>query len=208
MEFTFFGQPIPLRLPAVTSPDDQRLLQPCLLPGERLLWVGGPRRGIRLRWADLLLIPLSLIWGGIAIAWNAIVWTHGAPPGFALFGLPFLAIGLYLIFGRFVHDAMLRASLVYAVTDGRIIVLRTRFGRRLQSAEIGHLPTLQLDERGDGRGTVRFDSEPPYAAFWRGAGFGLWTPTIGKRLSFDDIESPRLVYDLVRREIDGRRRVG
>jgi hypothetical protein len=185
--------------------DDQRLLQPSLLPGERPLWTGRPQRGLKLRWSDLYLIPFSLLWGGFAIFWNVMVWTTDAPFFFALWGLPFLAVGLYLIAGRFLHDALLRSSLLYAVTNRRVIVLRTRFGRGLRSAELGHLPVLELDEHAGGRGTVRFDVDPVQQAFGRSSGWGAWTPAAGKRLIFERIERPRLVYDLIRRETDRRR---
>ncbi|MET1113257.1 MAG: hypothetical protein ABWX67_17195 [Allosphingosinicella sp.] len=185
--------------------DDQRQLQPSLLPGERPLWTGRPPRGLRLRWADLYLIPFSLLWGGFAIFWNVMVWTTGAPFFFALFGLPFLIAGLYLIAGRFLHDAWLRSSLLYAVTDRRVIVLRSRFGRGLSSADLGYLPALEFDEHPGGRGTLRFNTEPPPPFFARSAGWSLWAPSIGKSLIFDRIERPRLVYDLIRRETERRR---
>jgi hypothetical protein len=185
--------------------DDQRLLQPSLLPGERPLWTGRPQLGIRLRWADLYLIPFSLLWGGFAIFWNVLVWTTGAPVFFTLFGLPFLVAGLYLIAGRFLHDALLRSSLLYAVTNRRVIVLRTRFRRRLRSAELGYLPTLEFDEHPGGRGTLRFTVDPVPPVFARSGGWGTWAPASGKGLVFDRIEQPRPVYDLIRRETDRRR---
>lgn len=86
--------------------------QPYLLPGERVLWTGRPKQGIALHASDTFLIPFSLLWTGFALLWNVGVWTM---PGanevdwsFRLFGLMFLVIGLYFVFGRFVHDAAIR----------------------------------------------------------------------------------------------------
>src|SRR5207244_7249306 len=97
----------------------ESILSPQLDSGERLLWSGQPRGGIRLRGQDALLIPLSLLWGGFAIFWEFMALTAATKaPGpvavvFPVFGLPFVVIGLYLIFGRFIVDAKVRARTSY-----------------------------------------------------------------------------------------------
>jgi hypothetical protein len=67
----------------------------------------------------------------------------GAPVFFVLFGLPFVAMGLYLIFGRFVQRRLVKQRTWYAVTVRRVLVLeRRRSGDDLQAAFIDSLPAV------------------------------------------------------------------
>ena len=177
--------------------------RPYLLAGERVLWSGQPKQGLSLGSRDALLIPFSLMWGGFAIFWNAAVWLgpFGAegdtpPLFFRLWGLPFLAIGLYLILGRFFHDAWLRKRLAYAVTDQRIVILR---GNKITSLDIARLPRLQLSENGDGTGTLAFEASGPLG-FGRMKGFGPWIPALNSSAEFFRIPGARSVYELIRKQ--------
>jgi hypothetical protein len=188
----------------MVDPEEQALWRPWLLPSERLLWSGRPARGLVLGRHDLLLIPFSLLWGGFAIFWNVLVWAGGAPLFFSLWGLPFLAVGLYLIIGRFFHDAAIRAATLYGVTDRRLLILRTRWGRGLRSQEIGSVAALDMQEYAGGRGTLTFEPAPssPFAS----ARAGEWVPAASRIFRFYRIEQPRLVHERVSKEIEGRRR--
>ena len=93
-----------------------------LTKGESLKWSGVPRQGLVFRPSDALMVPFSVFWAGFAVFWEASVLKDGAPTFFALWGIPFVLMGLYITVGRFFHDAMRRAKIEYGVTDQRIII--------------------------------------------------------------------------------------
>lgn len=79
----------------------ERQLAPYLLPGETLLWTGRPDPAKHVGASDILAVPFSVLWCGFAIFWT-ISAVAGTSPRCALFGLPFVVLGLYFVFGRFV----------------------------------------------------------------------------------------------------------
>lgn len=76
-------------------------IQKYLESGEEALWTGQPHQGLMFHAGDILLIPLSLFWGGGVLYWEYMALTTGAPLFFVLWGIPFLLVGIYLVVGRF-----------------------------------------------------------------------------------------------------------
>ena len=166
-----------------------------LASGERLLWSGRPQQGVVFRRTDLFLVPFSLLWCGFAVFWEATVLTSKAPLLFRLWGIPFVLVGLYMVFGRFVVEASQRGKTVYGLTDQNVIIvsgLRTRNVKRLN---LRTLSDVSLEERTERRGTITFGPTPPsYAWFGGGSWPGMGRTTVP---SFDLIENARVVYDLI-----------
>ncbi len=180
------------------------LLRPYLLPGERLLWSGQPKQGLALSASDALLIPFSLLWGGFAIFWNVGVWSfpdtgEGGPNWlFRLWGLPFLVAGVYLIIGRFIHDAALRKNAAYGVTDQRVLLIGGLSSTKLSSLDIRRLPKLDLTEHRDGTGTIAFEGGG--SMLWSAGGFGHWTPALSSAKRFYRISKARDAYQIIRNQ--------
>ncbi len=129
-------------------------LRPELLPGEILVWVGQPRKGIFLKKSDAVMIPFSIMWGGFAIFWEAMVIMSGGPFFFKLWGIPFVLVGLYLIFGRFFYDAFVRSQTLYGMTKDRIIIKSGLRFRSVKSFDIRQLGELSVERKSDGSGTI------------------------------------------------------
>ena len=74
-----------------------------LLASESVLWSGRPGQGWLLTAQDIVVIPSSLFWGGMAMFAFGFNMTRGAPAAFVLMAVPFLLVGLHLFVGRFVR---------------------------------------------------------------------------------------------------------
>jgi len=112
-----------------------------------------------------------------------------------LWGIPFILIGLYIVFGRFIVDALNRRRTFYGVTSERIIIVNGLFSQRTKSLNLRTLSDISLSERGDGRGTITFGPTHP---------MGRWTPAGWPGTSqymapaFDMIDRAKEIYDLIR----------
>lgn len=123
-----------------------------LLRNETLLWTGHPNPFSLFTSMDLFLVPFSLMWGGFAIVWEASVVGNGAPSLFTLWGIPFIVVGQYLIWGRFLHKYLRRRQTYYAITDRRALILSNFFRASLTSFLLHQMSSLHWRGR-----TILFD---------------------------------------------------
>ena len=164
-------------------------------PGERLVWQGRPDRKLFvLRKSDIFLIPFSLMWGGFAIFWEISVLSTPDPLPFALFGLPFVAIGLYIMFGRFLVDAYVRHNTDYALTNKRAIIATTAFGTKIRSKPIG--PDTEISFTPGPAGSIRLGTEA--AAGFDQQNWAVWHSG-GGAFIFERIFDADQVYKLIRK---------
>jgi len=169
-----------------------------LTSGEKLLWSGRPGHGLVLRPTDILVIPFSLLWCGFAVFWEASVLRLDAPWFFKLFGIPFVLVGLYMVFGRFIVDVYERSRTRYGVTSSRVILISGLLHESVRSLPLRSVSEISLSERSDGTGNVVFGNSYGPAQFmipvW-GMSQRYQPPT------FERIPGARAVHDLIRREI-------
>jgi len=145
--------------------NDEALFRNDLLPGERIQWTGRPVSLPVFSFVDFFLLPFGVAWNGIIGFFIYTSIKEGAPIFFLIFSIPFVGVGLYLLFGRFFSRAAFLKNTRYAVTDSRILALTTKRGvRSLSAYEIKKLESVNKRVQPDGAGTIFFSDTAAFTA--------------------------------------------
>jgi hypothetical protein len=171
-----------------------------LLPGERVVWDGSPLRHRVFRRTDILLVPFSLIWCGFAMFWESSMLSTGAPGVFALWGVPFVLVGLYLVAGRFIVRVVSLRHTRYTITDRRVLVHSGWSGGKLNTEYLNSLPPPVIIEEPDGSGSLAFGRFPGVADPFTGGrrqGWRAWSSEPSLTPVLWDIPDIRRVRDFV-----------
>ena len=184
------------------DPEASIKLQTELVSGENLVWAGRPNPSVIFHSDDWYMIPFSLLWGGFAIFWETGVmgwWGHnskGSPPLFmALWGIPFIVIGQYMIWGRFFHEGWLKRRTYYGVTNRRLIVLQEASKRKTCSMYLDAIPSVERD--GSFIGTLWFGSRYSVTTGGGQRSRNISRFYVGNVPVFADIDDAESVYRLV-----------
>jgi hypothetical protein len=165
---------------------------------EQVLWYGQPRQGLVVRGTDAFLIPFSLLWCGVAIFWEmAVLEAPNAPDFFALWGLPFVGVGVYMVIGRFFAEAKLRGRTYYAVTNERVLIVSGLLSRQVKSLSLRTLSDISLTEDTRGDGSISFGGGSTPASLF--GGMSVWPGSdahVGPR--FDLIPTTKSVFEVIR----------
>lgn len=155
-----------------------------LRSGEHLLWSGRPDPAKRFTRKDIFLVPFSLFWCGFAIFWTVSTFRSAARvPVFPIFGAFFVAVGVMMVFGRFILKARGRRKTEYFLTDRRAVIARGP--GRVEDVSLAGQPVSTARE---GRHvTVRFGAGPSdrYAA-WENTGMEEIFPS-ARAFAFYDV---------------------
>jgi hypothetical protein len=113
-----------------------------------------------------------------------------------LWGIPFVLVGLFLVFGRFIYDARRREHTFYGLTDRRAIIISGLSQRTTQNVSLRALSDVSLAERADMSGTITLGSQGPLPAWARGT---AWPGMAYKGTpSFELIANARSVFEQIR----------
>jgi len=165
---------------------------------EQLLWAGAPDPSVWFTAEDVFLIPFSIAWCAFAIFWESSVIGGDAPFFFRLWGIPFVALGLYFTVGRFFYKSYRKRHTEYAITTRRAVVLGPRTFADLplrdqpivikRSRDERHASVTFSDASLPGRGTQR--------RRWGGRGY-VPGPNTGMELMAWNTPQPFAFYDVL-----------
>lgn len=139
--------------------DEYSFCKPFLCAGEAVLWKGKPEKGHLFTAQDVFMIPFSIFWCGFALFWEITTFTSGAPFFFKLWGIPFVCVGLYMVFGRFLWTAYIRKRTAYVITNKKILRIR---GKKIDIQEGKSMPSIHVTVNRNGSGTIRFGQAMDY----------------------------------------------
>lgn len=136
-----------------------------ILPDESLLWTARPVKEIKLLPAEKFNMIFGIFWTAFSAFWIALA-TMGAlsasEAGFSMikifpfFGLPFLAIGIYLIFIAPIKGRNRRKNMEYALTSKRILILYSGKTKVLQAFKYGEIQNVHFASDEQDVGCVTF----------------------------------------------------
>lgn len=171
--------------------------------GERILWQGRPSGRVRFLPRHIPQLLFGLFFAGFALFWMTMAAAMGGPRSgepavfqlFPLFGLPFLAVGLYMAGGHIFWAAHKRRHTNYTLTTRRGFIATEVMGRRtLESYPLESDPRLEESGAGD---TVWFAQKRVATRTKHG------TRSHDRPIGFELIEDGRKVYGLIRKARKG-----
>lgn len=141
--------------------ESQQMAQAQLEPGEQLLWHSkpDPKRYVL---GSLFIVLFGIFWTAFALFWMAGAsgfLFDGSGNGvfslFALFGVPFVLVGLGMLSSPYWIYRKMRRT-VYALTNRRAIIITGGKSKTIQSYTGKDIGIIERIERANGKGDVTF----------------------------------------------------
>lgn len=127
-----------------------------LLPGETILWRDKPVAGWIFGLKDIIQLPVSLIVGAINVGAGAgwyltypdalharLPGTFWMTPFWRYFGIIAILVGLYAMFGQYIHRYIRKRHIEYAITNRRVLAMYDADGCRVWSLPLSGLPAMK-----------------------------------------------------------------
>ena len=142
-------------------------IQPYLSFGESILWCGTPTERVRFRVRDNPTFLFGIPFLAFALFWTVTAASASSDGGaigfiFPLFGLPFIFVGVFMVFVSPYRTLRNRNNAVYAITDKKVYILYDNASQRLVSYEFSQLSNITVEITGDNIGNIKFQTGQYY----------------------------------------------
>jgi len=162
---------------------------------EVIRWLGQPIGGIRLKDADMIVIPVTIILLGFGTVLDVQAIHYHADFIFIFFGFMITLLALYLIFPRFIVDKRKREQTYYCITSLRVLVLELngRKKRKFQSLPLQAITNMQIIDKKNDEGYISFGENNALFSWLMGRFYNS-TETIP---GFDKIKNVAMVFEIL-----------
>lgn len=117
---------------------------------------------------------------------------------FSIFGIPFVIVGLYFIFGRYIFKSINKKHTYYAITNQRILIYSNLRSNNLQAEFIRQLPCINKNVNSNGIGTIKFGNLTFFSTMYGNSGIDFFGGQYTKDIPiFYDIKDVEKVYKIV-----------
>ena len=177
-----------------------------LVSGEEMLWSGKPGLSILSSRGTVFMLLFGIFWLGFSLFWEfgaIVAYLESGVIIFPIFGIPFVIIGLFLVFGLPVYMRHKKKNTVYAVTSKRLIIITyKRRDKDVQTTFIKDIKGINKTVKRNGVGTIVFGNNPALAYMGVNSGMirygGAYGPYYGEMCPvFYDISDAEQVYKMV-----------
>lgn len=131
-------------------------LTPYIGNDEQILWKGKPGKGNIFSGRDIVMLPFSIMWLSFCLVWEYTAIKSGSSIFFMLWGLPFIGVGIYMLFGGFIRKARLKNKTYYVITNKKIII---KSGNNIELYNGKDLPPMRIKLHKNGSGTITFNED-------------------------------------------------
>lgn len=170
---------------------------------EKILWVDRPKDVRVFTFSDIFHIPFSIIIFIISFMWEFLAIFGRAEKGsievvFPFLGIPFILVGLYLLFGRFILKFWKNSHTYYAITDKRILILTRMCRKHLKATNLNSITSINKSVNSRGSGNISFGDPSLYSRLYANTGLDFLGEFQGNNvLSFYGIKDIEKVYQLI-----------
>lgn len=129
----------------------QRFLQ----EDEELIWTGKPNPNFNKMTGRFITIPFGIFFLGFALFWT--ISASGFSVIFSLFGIPFIFVGIFILFGLPIFQKSMKNKTSYAITNKRIIIYKRTFNESINEIRLQNISSMNLVNYNNEVGTIYFN---------------------------------------------------